>query len=148
MTVINHGDFFIVKYLLFFEKLGIPPILSSLAFGGMFLCIAAFFYFYGAAAFSLGYLLSLSWLSIGPFLIYKAGKMVDGLWFDMKTILNAEKVEELQSFEREFHSYRLLSVAVPLAVIASAASVLAILTSQELSHPLSHAFSIFLFCHG
>lgn len=136
-------DFFIVKYILFLKNFGVPPLLSSIAFGGLFLSTAAIFYAIRATTVSLGYLCSLSWLAIGPFLIYKARPMVDGLWSDMTKILGKEEVEELQSYESDFYSYRFLFVAVPLAIVACLASILAIASTLKFSSSLSLAYASF-----
>jgi len=114
-----HEDFLIVRYMLFLNKRGIPPFLSSIIFGGTFFLFGVSVFVYQRIPLSFGYLSCLSWLFIGPFLIFKARQMIDELWPNMLQILEEKKVRELQSYEKAFHSHRYLIIGAPAAFVVS-----------------------------
>jgi len=124
---------------MFLRKRGVPPIFSSVIFGSLFFVPAILFSAHQTVPWSFGYLSCLSWLFIGPFMIYKAGQMVDELWSDMLDILDERHIEELQSYERKFHSYGYLAIGLPAAVIVS----ILILSSQAFSYDTFFAYILF-----
>jgi len=127
MKKIKHSDFLIVKYIKFLEKRGIPPLLSSMFFGGIFIIFIVFFYiFYGITP-TFGYLSCVSWLLIGPYLIYKAGEFIDDLWPKMTEILNQNDISRLQSYEKTFYSCKYLILGFPAATAVSIIILLPVL---------------------
>jgi len=136
---VEHSDFLIVQYILFLKKRGAPPFLSSFIFGSIFFLIAILFCIYQAIPLSFGYFSCLSWLFIGPFMIYEARQIVDELWLDMLRILDENKIEELKSYEKAFHSSGYLVIGIPAAILVSAL----ILTPQTLSIITTSVYTLF-----
>jgi hypothetical protein len=134
-----HKEFLVAKYIAFLKKQGVPPFLSSLIFGTLFVGPAILFSISQAIPMSFGYISCLSWLFIGPFMIYKAGQIVDELWPNMVNLLSEIKIKEFQSYEKSFHGRGYLIIGLPLTVVVSAL----ILVPQSLSYPILSMYTLF-----
>jgi hypothetical protein len=116
MKAVVHREFLITRYILFLQQRRLGPIYSSLIFGASFNLPAFVFSFYQKIPLSFGYLSCLSWLFIGPFLIYNAGKIANELWPQLTELLEKCEIKELQTYEKSFESFRYLIIGIPAAV--------------------------------